>query len=182
MSIRLPSISRFNRDARLLIAASGIFAVSFFGILMLLKALYVLRLGHGPEYVGLFSATAAFTYMGMSLPSGALGKRFGTRRVMLAGGMVTVTGMASLPLAGFLPIWIRDAWPIASQIGITAGWSMLNINLVPALMATTTAQNRNDAYALSGALKSLGTFLGTVSGGMLPGVFANLLHQTLLRL
>ena len=179
MSIRLPSISRFNRDARLLIAASGIFAVSFFGILMLLKTLYVLRLGHGPEYVGLFSATAAFTYMGMSLPSGALGKRFGTRRVMLAGGMVTVTGMASLPLAGFLPIWIRDAWPIASQIGITAGWSMLNINLVPALMATTTAQNRNDAYALSGALRSLGTFLGTVSGGMLPGFFANLLRQTL---
>ena len=172
-------MSQFNRDAKLLIAASGIFAVSFFGILILLKALYVLRLGHGPEYVGLFGATAALTYMGMSLPSGALGRRFGMRRVMLAGGLVTVAGMAILPLTEFLPARVQNLWPIASQIVATGGWSMLNVNLVPALMATTTARNRNNAYALNGALKSLGTFLGTVSGGMLPGLFAKVLHQTL---
>jgi len=172
-------MSQFNRGAKHLIAASGIFAVSFYGILTLLKVLYVLRLGHGPEYVGLFSATSALSYMGMSLPSGALGRRWGTRRVMLAGGIATVVGMAILPLTEFLPVWAQSLWPIASQVVITGGWSMLNVNLVPGLMAATTKRDRNNAFAVNGALRGLGTFLGTVSGGMLPGLFASALHQTL---
>ena len=83
---------RLGRDAKLLIAASGVLAISFFGILLLLRVLYVLRLGHGPEYVGLFSAVSAFAYMAMSLPSAALGKRYGGRL-----GLVNVlTGLARL--------------------------------------------------------------------------------------
>ena len=173
------SVSRFNRDVRLLIVVSGLSAVSFFGIQMLLRVLYVLRLGHGIEYVGLFSATGALTYMGMSLPSGVLGGRWGVWRVMLLGGIVTVTGMAFLPLTEFVPPWAQSWWPIASQMVLTSGWAMFNVNLVPALMAATTAENRNGAYALASALRGLGTFVGTVFGGMLPGLFADLLGQTL---
>jgi predicted MFS family arabinose efflux permease len=129
--------------------------------------------------VGLFSATAALSYMSMSLPSGALGKRLGTRRVMLAGGIITVFGMALLPFTEFLPVSAQGFWPIGSQIIITTGWSMLNINLVPALMTATTKRNRNNAFAVNGAIRGLGTFLGTLCGGMLPSLFAGLLHQTL---
>jgi MFS family permease len=163
----------------LLIAVSAVFAISLFGILILLRVLHVLRLAHGPEYVGLFSATSAFAYMVMSLPSGALGRRYGRRRVMLIAGIVTVAGMVTLPLTEALPPWAKDAWPIGSQMVVTAGWSMLNINLVPALMAATTNRNRSNAYALGGALRGPGTLLGIVSGGMLPGLFASLLRQTL---
>jgi MFS family permease len=179
VNTRLPSFSHFGRDAKLLIAVSGIFAVSFFGIQMLLKVLYILRLGYGPEYVGLFGASSALAYMAMGLPSGALGSRIGARRIMLLGGATTVLGMAALPLAEFVPDPIRDAWPILSQVVLTTGWSMFNVNLVPALMAATTAENRNNAYALSSALRGLGTFLGTISGGMLPGIFASALGHSL---
>ncbi len=55
---------------------------------------------------------------------------------------------------------------------------MFSINLVPALMATTTNENRNSAYALSSTLRGLGTFVGTIFGGLLPGIFAVLIGQS----
>ena len=184
MKARLRALLRFNRDTRLLIATSGIFAISFYGIQMLLRVLYILRLGRGPEYVGLFGAAAALTYMSMGLPSGALGKRFGVRRAMLAGGIVTIIGMALLPLTEYLPTWAQGVWPIVTQMVRTTGWSMFNVNLVPALMATTSGDqgshaDRNSAYAINSMLKGLGTFLGNVAGGILPGLFAHMLSQTL---
>jgi MFS family permease len=97
---------------------------------------------------------------------------------MLAGGIVTVLGMAALPLTEYLPTSVQTAWPIVSQVIVTAGWSMLNINLVPSLMAVTAGRNRNRAFAVNGALRGLGTFLGAVSGGLLPGLFSDLLHAT----
>ncbi|MEA3406977.1 MAG: MFS transporter [Chloroflexota bacterium] len=179
MNIELLPNHNFDRATKLLLVVSGVFAISFYGIQILLKVLYVLRLGYGPQYVGLFNATGVFTYMGMSIPSGALGTRFGPKRVMFVGGVITVLGMTILPLAEFVPLWLQVAWPIASQAFLTMGWSMLNVNLVPALMAVTTPKTRNGAYALSNALRGLGTFLGTVVGGMLPGWFAKALGQTL---
>ncbi|MBL7199628.1 MAG: MFS transporter [Anaerolineae bacterium] len=173
MNLRLRTLSQFNRETRLLIATSGLMASSFFGIHTLLRVLYVLRLGHGPEYVGLFSAAGAFTYTSMGLPSGALSRRFGVRRIMLAGGLVTIAGMVVLPLTEHLPAQVGEFWPIASQMVLIAGWSMFNVNLVPALMSVTTDRERNHAYAINGVIKGIGTFLGTTIGGVLPGLFAS---------
>ena len=175
----MSSQGSFGRDTRLLIAASGLFALPFYGIQMVLRVLYVLRLEHGPEYVGLFGSVGAFAYMAMGLPSGALGRRFGIRRTMLVGGIITVIGMALLPFTEFLPTWAQDAWPIASSAFRTLGWSMFNVNLIPALTAATSAAQRSRAYSLNGMLNGLGTFVGTVSGGMLPGLFGRLLGQSL---
>jgi MFS family permease len=175
----LPRLSQFQRDARLIIVTSGIFAVSFFGIQQLLKVLYVLRLGYGLEYVGLFSATGAMAYMAMSIPSGALSNRFGTRPVMVTGGILTVVGMAILPLAEFVPEGVRQPWPIISQVVLTGGWAMFGVNMVPALMTLTTQENRNQAYALISILRGLGGFVGTLTGGLLPGLAAYLLGESL---
>jgi MFS family permease len=154
-------------------------SISFFGIQALLKVLYVLRLGHGPEYVGLFNASGAFTWMIMSLPASAVGDRIGLLRAMRLGGLVTVLGMAILPLTEIMPAEMQRAWPILSQVVTTIGWALFGINLVPSLMAATTDVNRNEAYALNAALRGLGTLFGTVFGGILPGLFAILLGETL---
>jgi len=176
---RIVTLPSFKRDAKLLIATSGIFAISFLGIQMLLQVLYVLRLGHGPRYVGLFTSTGAFTYMGMSLISGALGRRLGMRRTLLLGGTTIVIGMTALPATEFVPLQARGLWPIVSNVLLTAGWSMLNVNLVVTLTAATEKRHRNDVYALNNALIGLGTFLGTMFSGALPGLFANALQQSL---
>ena len=179
LQTRAPDVPRFSRDAKLLLAVSGVFAVSFYGVHIMLRILYVLRLGHGPEYIGLFGAAGALTYMGMSLPGGALGGRFGARRVMLAGGVIAVIAMGLFPLTEYMPIWAQYHWPIVSGMVLTMGWSLVNVNLVPALMATTTPENRKSAFAINSALRGLGTFLGTVTGGLLPALFASLISRSL---
>ena len=175
----LPRLSQFQRDAQLIIVTSGLFAVSFFGIQQLLKVLYVLRLGYSLEYIGLFNATGAMAYMAMSIPSGVLSNRFGTRPVMVAGGILSVVGMAILPLVEFVPEEIRQLWPIISQVVLTGGWAMFGVNMVPALMTLTTQENRNQAYALISILRGFGGFVGTIIGGLLPGLMAYLLGDSL---
>jgi MFS family permease len=179
LNLNLSPLSKFRRDVQLLMIASAILSVTFFGIQQLLKVLYVLRLGYDLHFVGLFSATGALGYMAMSIPSGALSNRFGHRVVILAGGITTVLGMVILPLTEMVPAWGQSAWLILAQVVTTAGWAMFSVNQVPALMSLTTPQNRNQAYAFSSMFRSLGTFVGTICGGLLPGFFAYLFSQAL---
>lgn len=51
--------ARFSRDTQLLTVATGVFAVTFRGIQTLAKTLYILRLGYGLEYLGIFGARPA---------------------------------------------------------------------------------------------------------------------------
>ena len=102
-SMHIPSLGEFRRDTRLLLISSGIFSVGFFGVQTLLKVLYILRLGYGLEYIGVFTATSALTYMAMSLPSGALGNRFGLKPAMALGGVFTTVGMVMLPMVEMMP-------------------------------------------------------------------------------
>jgi MFS family permease len=150
------------------------------GIQMLLKVLYMLRLDFGPEYIGWFLASSALAYMSMGLPSGALGARFGQRRIMIVGGWISTLGMAALPLTEFVPAFLRPIWPFLSQVSVTAGWSMFSVNMVPTLTAMTDGQqNRTSTLSLNAVLQGAGSFLGTFVGGLLPGLFARLLNQSL---
>jgi len=175
--LKLPT-SDLSRDAKLLLAVTAFFAVSFYGIQVLLKVLYVLRLGFGPTYVGFFNASGALTYMAMSLPAGALGTRYGARRTMIAGGLITVLGMIALPMSEFVPDALVAPWPLASQVLTTLGWAMLNVSVIPALSAVTSATTRQGALAICGSLRGVGTLGGTIVGGLLPDLFARVLGTT----
>lgn len=152
--------------------------MSLTGIFLLLRSLYLLRLGFDPSFLGTYYATGALTFMAMGMPSGALGQRWGARRSMIAGGYLTVGGMALLPVTGLMPPRLRPIWPLVSQVTLTIGWSMLNVNIVPALRATVTDRQRDTAYALAGSLRGAGTFLGTLLGGLLPIIIAALSGYT----
>lgn len=171
------SLRRFTPDAQQLILASGIFAISFFGIQQLLKILYLLRLGFDLPYIGIFSATGSMTYMVMSLLSGISGGRYSNRLLMLSGGIVTILGMTLMPMVEFVPEWAQYWIPLLSQVMVSGGWAFFNISMVPALMAVSTPANRNAAFALSSTLRGLGTFVGTMVGGLLPSLFAWLTNQ-----
>jgi len=179
VKFKFTALSQLNPSAKLLIATSGMLSVSFLGIQMLLKVLYMLRLDFGTEYIGWFLASSSLAYMGMGLPSGALGARFGQRRTMIAGGLISALGTAILPLCESMPTSLRATCPILSQVVVTTGWSMFSVNMVPTLAAMTLEQNRVRALSLNAVVQGAGTFLGTFVGGLLPGTFARLLDQGL---
>ena len=169
---RLPSPRDFSHDARQLIVVTGLISASYFGAFALLRGLFLLRLGYDPAYLGTYYAAGALVFMMMGVPSGALGQRFGTRATMLAGGCLTIGGMLLLPVTARIPAAVRDLWPPLTQIITIAGWSMLSVNSVPALMLVTTDENRAAAYALTGVLRGIGSFAGTLIGGLLPDLTA----------
>ncbi len=169
------SLPRFRRDVNLLLITIGLLAVSFFGIQMFLKTFYILRLGYGLVYLGLFNAASAVSYMALALPGGALGDRLGVTRTMRIGIVMTIAGMAMLPLAESVPLFARYYWPILSTMVVSGGYALFSINLVPALMGLTSDENRNSAYAMSSVLRSLGTFVGTPLAGLLPGLIAGMI-------
>jgi len=179
VKLKFAALSELSPNAKLLIATSGMLSVSFLGIQMLLKVLYMLRLDFGTEYIGWFLAASSLAYMTMGLPSGALGARFGQRRTMIVGGLLSALGTAILPLCESMPSLLRAACPILSQVAVTTGWSMFSVNMVPTLTAMASEQNRVHALSLNAVLQGAGTFLGTFVGGLLPGMFARLLGQSL---
>ena len=163
----------------MLLIAIGLLAVSFFGIQSFLKTFYILRLGYGLVFLGLFNAAGALSYMAMSLPGGALGDRLGVTRTMRIGVVVTTVGMVLLPLTESVPPFARYYWPIFSQMVVSGGYALFSINLVPALMGLTSDENRNSAYAMSSVVRGLGTFVGTPFAGLLPGLIAVLIGVSL---
>ena len=177
--LKLPSLREYSRDARLLLALSGISAVVIYGIQGLLRSLYLLRLGFGTVYIGSYLGTHALAYMAMGIPSGALGSRFGTRKVMRVGGIICLAGMAMLPATELLPVNMRAILPILSQLVQICGWSMVIVNIVPATMHHTSSQNRNNAYALTNGLREFGSLLGALVGGFLPVLFGQLQQEPL---
>jgi len=169
----LKSLTRlYPRDAWRLLLIYPIFCFAFFGIQDLLKVLYILRLGHGPDYVGALWAVGALTYTATSLPAGSLGSHWGNHHAIRLGILLGVAGMASLPLVECLPRSAWDVWPFVSQILMTAGWTTLNINLVPSIVTAAGRARSGSVLAVASTLRSGGNLVGTIVGGALPSLLA----------
>ena len=171
-------LPKLDRDAWLVNGSLMVFAAAFLGITQLLRVIYLLRLGAGLELIGLLYGIGALLFGVLGLPSGVLGERVGTRRAMLLGAMILVLGLCLLPITELLTGPVRAVWPIVPELINTLGWSLLVVNSVPILVATTAPEDRKTAYALREALLGFAVLSGTLLAGVLPATFAFLLGTT----
>jgi len=125
----------YGREVWLLCIASALGSGSYLGMHQLLSALYVLRLGFGPEIVGTLSATGAIGFSASFLVGGYLGTRLGTRRTLGLGAVIFALGMAMPPLALAIPAAVRLGWLLAAQVVISLGWSMQVVSVIAAMAA-----------------------------------------------
>jgi len=167
-----------GRDVWLVAVATAFLAASFMGMQQLLKAIYVLRLGYGPEFTGIYFATGALSFSLSSVPGGMLGARFGPRRMLILGALTMAAGASLLPAVELIPLGMRAPWLIGTQIIGACGWATFNVNQITALMVFTTDENRRFSYAFRESLAGFGTFIGALVGGLLPALFASLLGTT----
>ena len=89
----------FNSDVRCFFVSAATFSGTFYGLTSVLYNLYLLRLGYGPEFIGLVNAVSWLTSATLSLPVGALGARLGVRRVMIAGMALIMLSQGLTPSA-----------------------------------------------------------------------------------
>lgn len=168
-----------SRDARMFLTSGALMGFNYFGVYNVLLNLYLLRLGYGPEFIGLVNAGAWLAYAGFSLPSAALAGRWGVRRMVIAGWCLIVVGLGLLPLADWVPDALRPAWLVATSAVGYAGAVAYFVNGVPFRMSATSEKERDHVFSLYSAFFRLGAFAGSVVAGLLPGLFAATLGVSL---
>ena len=90
----------FNRDVRLYLITTMLIGLTVDGgVYTVLFNLYLLRLGYGPEFIGLVNGSGMLLFALFCLPAGALSGRLGNRRMMIAGLTLLLIGCGLLPFA-----------------------------------------------------------------------------------
>lgn len=176
----LQTLRLFSRDVRLYMIAAAVFGFTVFGgIYGVLLNLYLLRLDYGPEFIGLVNSAMALAVAVLGLPAGALGKRWGIRRMMVAGMGATAIGFGLLPAAEYMPSTWQAGWIVASYVLAGLGIALYLVNANPFLMGRSSPKERSHVFSVQGAVLPLAGFAGSVVGGLLPGLFAALMGVSL---
>lgn len=124
----LQRLRGFSRDVRLFLVTSLLTGFCFMGVYFLLFNLYLMRLGYGPEFIGLANGAGLLVSAISSLAAGELGRRWGARRTMIAGLAGLVLGLALAPLGEFLPAALRDAGLLLTYSLAWVGMALYIVN------------------------------------------------------
>lgn len=135
----LQQVRRFNRDVCLYLCSRAMVGFSYFGFHSVLFSFYLLRLGYGPGFVGLVNAAGFLTDALFSLPAGALGRRWGSRRMIIGGTGMMLVAITLPPLAQFMPARLRAGWLLVTYALSWLGGALYTASGPPFLMAVTTA-------------------------------------------
>lgn len=169
MSAYLAQVRRFNRDVRLYMLSQGIYSFALLnGIYAVLFNLYLLRMGHGPEFVGMVNSAATLGMAAFALPSGVVSRWVGLRKAMLIGLIVATVFLALIPLVAFFPSSLHEVLTILFRLGGSMGISLYFVNSTPYLMAVSDAETRSSIYSFQVVASQLVGLVGSLLGGMLP--------------
>lgn len=174
------SLRGSHRNVLLLFSVSALLSFSADGgINTVLFNLYILRLGFGPDTVGLINGVATLFWASGSLLAGWLGTVWGLRKTALAGLLLTLVGAVLVPAAGSVPFAQRVAWLALCALVGYIGLSLYFVNALPYLLQVTDVKNRSNIFAAAAAVSATAMVAGGLTGGVLPGLFASALGVTM---
>lgn len=173
------ALQQLNRDVRIYLLTAVLSGFTLSGVYSVLLNLYLLRLGYGPSFIGTVNAAGQAAFIFLSIPAGAMGQRWGTRRLIIAGIASYFVGYALLPLAEFAPAGWQAGWLIGANLITSFGGPLYWTNGNLFMMEKSSSVERNHAFSLRTAFFPLAGFVGSLVGGVLPGRFAQLLGVTL---
>lgn len=149
------------------------------GVYAVLLNLFLVRLGYGPEQVGLVNSVGTLAFALSSLPAGMLGERWGNRRMMLLGLGLMLVACLLLPLADTLRVSWQLPWLLVQILVMYVGLALYFVNTAPFVMDAIDATQRNQVFSMQTALTSLASFVGSLLGGFLPPLIGGLIGASL---
>ncbi len=171
---------RLGRNARLLLITAGLFGMTIIsGISPVVFNLYLLRMGYDTGFIGLVNSMGLLGFAGFSLPASMISARWGSRKTMIAGVILTMASFLLFPLGDLLPEPIRSIWLIFTNTSGSAGMALFFTNSSPLLMEVTSSHERTHAFSAQMAIGPLAGFMGSLIGGTMPGLIAPLLGVSL---
>ena len=176
----MQSLRGSHRNVLLLFSVSALLSFSADGgINTVLFNLYILRLGFGPDTVGLINGVATLFWAAGSLLAGWMGTVWGVRKTALAGLLLTLVGAVMVPAAGSVPIAERVAWLALCALVGYIGLGLYFVNALPYLLQVTDVKNRVNIFAAATAVSTTAMVGGGLAGGVLPEWFALALGVTM---
>jgi MFS family permease len=170
----LSMLRLFGRDLRLFLITGALVALAWDGMRSVVLNLYLLRLGYGPEFVGLVNAVGALAFALLCPLAGAMGSRWGSRRMLIVGLGMLAAGFCLLPLTDSLTLDVRTGWLLGTTVFTYLGFALYLVNGLPFMMGATGTRERNHAFSFHSALLPLAAFCGSLVAGILPGILASL--------
>ena len=163
----------FNRDVRLYLITTMLIGLTVDGgVYTVLFNLYLLRLGYGPEFVGLINGAGMLVFALICLPAGTFGGRWGNRRMMIVGLSLLVIGCGLLPFAESRAENWQAGWLFITWCFAFIGFAVYFVNTAPFAMKIAHQSERNHVFSVQAAAWSLAGFAGSLVGGFLPSIFA----------
>lgn len=154
----------FSRNARILISSSFLSSAAF-GLFFVNFNLYLAARGFDPATIGLVATTSGLSIAAAAIPASILANRIGRRTTMLLGAIGVATAFI-----GFIAF---DALPAIFALTVLYGASQqfLSIPSAPFLAENSTADQRNEVFALNGAGFNLSQVIAGLSAGAIVGIF-----------
>jgi len=168
-----------RREAWLAMSAMATYGLVQRGVFAVVFNLYLLRLGYGPEFIGLVNGLWLLAYAAPALPAGLLARRWGNRPMVILGKTLEAVGFVLVALADLLPVPWQRGWLLAtftlSGLGGAAWGPAYNVLLYSAC----GSEERDHAFSVSTVSNGAGGVVGSLVGGVLPGLFAAALALSL---
>jgi len=172
LSLYWRQVRGLRREVWTILAAGAALGFTWYGVSDTLLNLYLVRLGFGPRFVGLSAAVAILFYGLASIPAAILSRRLGFRRGMIAGILVWVGGSLALASSYLWPERVLPFWVVGTRLLASSGLALYWVSSAPYLAEVTAPGERPHAFSLMMSVNPLGTFLGSLVGGLLPGWIA----------
>lgn len=173
------SITKLDRSVLLNIFAYGMVGFIFVGIQGVLTNLYLIELGLDLSFIGSLTASGMLIWAILSLPTGMIGARFGTRAAVIAGFVLVSVGLTLYLSVARLPPPLWETGFYLTNALIFIGAPLVAVNGIPYLMGVAPEHERNAAFTLLGALNAIAAFSGSLVAGFLPGVLIRVSNGSL---
>ena len=154
---------RLDPDLGFGLGGHGLFRLPCRGLQPLPAALW----GTGPEFIGLLNGVAMGASALCAIPAGMAGRRWGLRRVMLAGFAIWTVMSFLLPLADLAPATWQTAWLLATFTITWMAVPLWGVNQPTYMVGITSPVERQHTFAISRASSRLGAMTGSLLAGLL---------------
>ena len=162
------TLGRFSRNARLFLSYALLSGLGT-GIWNVMFNIYLLRLGYETTFVGLFWMVDMLFHGLFAFPAGLIGDKIGRRKTFVLATTFAIVARGAL-------LFTRDPnmlLVLAALAGMGEGFHA--VAGAPFMMENSEPEERPHLFSLNSSLQMLSTFVGSLSGGLLPLFWAGIL-------
>ncbi|MBI3978681.1 MAG: MFS transporter [Chloroflexi bacterium] len=162
------AMRQFSRNARLFLTYSILSGLGS-GIWGVMFNLYLLRVGYPIEFIGTFWLINMLCHGAGALPAGLIADRYGRRKAFVIATTISLVAQGTL-------LFLQDPLVILILAGISGfGDAFHGVTGAPFMMENSEPHERTHLFSLNAAFMNVSSFVGSLSGGLLPLLWATIL-------